>query len=73
VAPERITVTVDRHGEPLVFGAAEGDGCSVVEYVRVDVAECDEVRLYAEKMRRDRDETVQRCGSDILQILDGMA
>jgi hypothetical protein len=42
-APERITVTVDRHGEPIVFGArdtprARANGCSVVEYVRADQA-----------------------------------
>jgi hypothetical protein len=39
-APARITVTVDRHGQPIVFGAhdtprARANGCSVVEYVRV--------------------------------------
>jgi hypothetical protein len=42
-APARITVTVDRHGEPIVFGArdtprARANGCSVVEYVRADQA-----------------------------------
>jgi hypothetical protein len=42
VAPERITVTVDRHGEPIVFGAQEGDGCSAVEYVRADRADAAE-------------------------------
>jgi hypothetical protein len=39
-APARITVTVDRHGQPIVFGAhdtprARANGCSVVDYVRV--------------------------------------
>jgi hypothetical protein len=42
-APARITVTVDRHGEPIVFGArdtprARANGCSVVEYWRADQA-----------------------------------
>lgn len=30
-----------------------------------------EIRLYAEKMIRDRDQTVQGCGADILGIIDG--
>jgi hypothetical protein len=39
---------------------------------RAEKAEA-EARLYAEKMRRDRDDVVRRCGADILQILDGTA
>jgi hypothetical protein len=44
VAPERITVTCDRHDEPIVFGAvmterAKRSGCTVVDYVRADLAE----------------------------------
>jgi hypothetical protein len=44
VAPERITVTVDRYGEPIVFGAdlterARANDCAVVDYVRADLAE----------------------------------
>jgi hypothetical protein len=31
-----------------------------------------EARLYGEKMQRDRDETVQRCGADLVQILDAL-
>lgn len=43
-APERITVTVDRYGEPIVFGAdlterARANDCTVVDYIRADLAE----------------------------------
>jgi hypothetical protein len=62
-APARITVTVDRHGEPIVFGArdtprARANGCSVVEYVRADMDAEDRVAaLEAElvKVRESRD------------------
>lgn len=29
-----------------------------------------EARLYGEKMLRDRDPQIQRCGADLLQIID---
>jgi hypothetical protein len=72
-APARITVTVDRHGQPIVFGAhdtprARANGCSVVDYVRADLLA--EARLYAVKMTRDREDLVRRLGADLLQIID---
>jgi hypothetical protein len=29
-----------------------------------------EARLYGEKMRRDRDEAVRRCGDDLVALID---
>jgi hypothetical protein len=68
VAPERITVTVDRHGEPIVFGAQEGDGCSAVEYVRADAV--DQMRESRIARARGLAQAIAECRDDAR--LDGV-
>lgn len=67
-APERITVTVDRHGEPIVFGAdlnerALINGCAAIDYARADLVDALEdalLRLHRGEPRSTDSETVRQ-------------
>jgi hypothetical protein len=75
---KRIAVEIDGSGTVLSARALhdeENPGPVEYEYVRADdrlraVDTLREARLYSEKMIRDRDETVRRCGADLLSIID---
>lgn len=60
---------IECDGGPYCQAVEHVEGCFATMRRRTEVERLREARLYGEKMLRDHDPQIRRCGADLLQII----